>query len=433
MFVLLAVFIGLVAVIVALLAEELRPTAGHPERLVGPAARIWGRDLAQWRERNRFHIIFWGPPGAGKTTLARMLSEASGLHVRQLSAVRDGVREIRDAVESTPGGLLFIDEIHRLNKAQQDTLLPILENEEVWAIGATTESPSVALNPAILSRVRTIRVTEPSESDVGRVLKLGLDFLVGKSGLELEPERRKTIENLMTQVLAPRCEGDVRSALNLLESLFFAPNEEAMREILENSLRAFGAKEHYDWVSAMIKSMRGSDPDAALVYAIHSLDSGEDPLFILRRCVIFASEDVGNADPQALEVAVNAYRAVECVGLPEGAIPLAQCVTYLASTVKSNRSYKALHTVRDWLARVRQQGENLLEPPRELTRKGREHYKYPHDFPDAFVLYDYLPKALANIRRTEGPAYQPCERGFEGRIATRLASLWSRKSVQTRE
>lgn len=176
----------------------------------------------------------------------------------------------------------------------------------------------------------------------------------------------------------------------------------------------------------MIKSMRGSDPDAALFYAMTALDGGEDPLFILRRCIIFASEDVGNADPTALGVAVNAYQAMQAVGLPEGRIPMAQAVTYLASTVKSNRAYAAIDTVREWRTQVVDTvGQNALAPPRMLTIAGKNEYQYPHSFPQSFVKTEYLPEAVARLRQKEGAAYKPSENGMEARLRARLTSLWN--------
>jgi putative ATPase len=399
----------------------MRPSGSRPEHLIGRASRIWERELAQWRRSQPFHIVFWGPPGSGKTTLARMLAESTGLRSLQLSAVRDGVKEIREAAERLRGGLMFIDEIHRLSRSQQDVLLPILEESGVWVVGATTENPSVSLAPAILSRLRCIHVAPPAASDIHQCLLRGLAFLEAE-GHSSEPARRAHLESLVSSRLVKIAHGDVRFALNTLESLFHCATLEDEEEVLRNTLRAFTRKEHYDWVSAMIKSLRGSDPDAALFYAVMALDAGEDPLFILRRCVIFASEDVGNADPQALNIAVNAYQAMQSVGLPEGAIPLAQCVTYLGSTVKSNRAYCALKRVREWRKQAEERGE--IKPPRPLTRSGSEEYRYPHDAPGAFVEFEYLPDLISDIRRREGPAYLPGEFGLESKILGRLRALW---------
>lgn len=412
------------------LAERLRPSARAAERLVGPAAKIWQRDLKLWRNEHKHHIVFWGPPGSGKTTLANMLAESSGLQVTQLSAVRDGVKEIRAAVDNAPGEIVFIDEIHRLNKAQQDVLLPIMEKNMAWILGATTESPTVSLNPAILSRVRTIYVASPKADSVSVALLNGLKKLAEEHP-EKDTQHVTLIKNIAEDRLAKIAAGDVRLGLNLLESIFFCESPDDVEEVLKNIPRAFTAKKHYDWVSAMIKSLRGSSPDAALFYAMTALDSGEDPLFIFRRCVIFASEDVGNADPQALAIAVNGMRAFEAVGLPEGRIPLAQVVTYLASTVKSNKAYLAIETVRQWRTQaIEIDPQKSLAPPPELTRAGSEHYKYPHDFPNAFVKTRYLPETVAEIKKQTGPAYRPSDFGVEARLKERLQSLWDDKKQE---
>jgi putative ATPase len=414
----------------------MRPTAEHPERLVGAAAKLWNREFSTWRSENRFHAVLWGPPGSGKTTLARLLGESTGLRFTALSAVRDGVKDIRAAASSAPGQLLFIDEIHRLTKSQQDVLLPILEYAEAWVVGATTESPQVSLNPAILSRIRTLYVAPPTHADVARALQEGIKALENERQARgagpFPQERRQRLHDLANDAIPKAASGDVRFALNLLETLAGCEGSNAHEvaaqetEIFHNLHKAYTEKGHADFASAMIKSMRGSDPDAALYYAISALDEGEDPLFILRRCVIFASEDVGNADLNALQVAVNAYRAVECVGMPEGRIALAQAVTYLAGTVKSNRAYKAIEVVRDWKrqAEARVQDPSLLVPPKELRLAGKESYQYPHDFPGAFVAFEYLPPAVAAVRRAQGPAYLPSDVGVEKRLRERLASLW---------
>ena len=379
-----------------LLSERMRPTLKTLPSLVGSAKKIWERDFSQWLNEHKFHMILWGPPGCGKTTLARLLAEKCGLPFMSLSAVRDGVKEIRSAVENLSGGLLFIDEIHRLNKAQQDTLLPILEYSEAWVIGATTESPSTSLNPALLSRIRSIYVSPLKEVDINQSLQFALNFLKAENQIF----NYELLEHEVIPKITHMSGHDLRFSLNLLENIAHCKTEEERQEIYKNTLKSFTTKNHYEYISAMIKSMRGSHPDAALFYAMLMLDRGEDPLFILRRCIIFASEDIGNADPQALILATSAYKAVECVGMPEGRIPLAQCICYLASSLKSNKSYVAIDKVREWKNKAEEQGQSI-EPPIALTLKGKHLYKYPHDFENSFVHFQYLPESIAKIKSQE--------------------------------
>ena len=406
-----------------LLSERMRPTIQSLNYLVGSAQKIWSRDFQQWLHDHHFHMVLWGPPGCGKTTLARLLAEQCGLPFATLSAVRDGVKEIRQAVENNPKGLLFIDEIHRLNKAQQDTLLPVLEYSECWVIGATTEYPGTALNAALLSRLRNIYVSPLSQEDIEKSLHFALEFLK-RENAEFNYEQ---LEQEALPKIAKMSGHDLRFSLNLLENIAYCKTEEERNEIYKNTLKSFSNKNHYDYISAMIKSMRGSDPDAALFYAILMLDQGEDPLFIMRRCMIFASEDVGNADPQALILSTSAYQAVQAVGMPEGRIPLAQCVCYLASTIKSNKSYLAIDKVREWTLKTQQEGKSL-EPPTAITIKGKQHYKYPHNYENQFVEFDYLPESISALKKQEKkPAYLPNNQGQEKNFLERLGKLWRKK------
>jgi putative ATPase len=417
-----------------LLSERLRPTLKGQNDLLGSAKKIWERDLLQWKKSHKFHLILWGPPGSGKTTLAKLLGETSELPFIILSAVRDGVKEIRAATtQYLVPPLIFIDEIHRLNRSQQDSLLPILENSEAWIIGATTESPTTELCAPILSRMRCIYVSPLNESEIFEGLTHALNFLK-QNETNLFESKGKDFDEHLTNDILPKISkmsgGDLRFSLNLLENILHSKNEDEENEVFKNSLKFFSDKIHYDFISAMIKSMRGSDPDAALFYAITSLDKGEDPLFILRRCIIFASEDIGNADPQALTLATSAYKAVECVGMPEGRISLAQCITYLASTFKSNKSYIAIDKVRKWRLTAEEQGASL-QPPLELTIKGKDKYKYPHNFENSFVFTDYLPKAISKIKKQENTlAYLPSDYGVEFRLKSRLAELWNKNKIK---
>lgn len=405
-----------------LLSERMRPSLNSIEYLVGGAKKIWERDFKQWLFEHKFHMILWGPPGCGKTTLARLLAQQCGLPFSTLSAVRDGVREIRHAVENNPHGLLFIDEIHRLNKTQQDTLLPILEYSEIWVIGATTESPSTALSPALLSRIRNIYVSPLRQEDIQIALHHALHFLKSEN----HDFNYEKLEHEVIPKITHMSGHDLRFALNLFENIAHCKTDEEKQEIYNNTLKSFSNKNHYEYISAMIKSMRGSDPDAALFYAVLMLDRGEDPLFILRRCIIFASEDVGNADPQALILATSAYKAVECVGMPEGRIPLSQCVCYLAATLKSNKSYLAIDKVRQWRISAEEQGESI-EPPIALTLKGKNLYKYPHDYENNFVHFQYLPDSILKKKREEKkPAYLPTIEGQEKSFFERLSRLWKK-------
>lgn len=418
----------------ARLAETMRPTAAQPEQLCGPASQLWQRQLRIWRDHQKFHIVFWGPPGAGKTTLARMLAEASGLESVYLSAVQDGVSDIRQAVQKNPGGILFIDEIHRMSRSQQDVLLPILEHDQCWVVGATTESPQAVFAPALLSRLRLLQVGAPQGRDIEKALIQGMSRLSEgelSEGFSV-PVLLQAFEDHRPRIIKV-ASGDLRLAWNILESLAgcyaqVAEGPEREREcaaIFSNLQRSFTLGSHYDYVSAMIKSMRGSDPDAALYYAVAALDAGEDVVFLLRRCVIFASEDIGNADPQALGIAVHALHAAQAVGMPEARIPLAQAVTYLAATLKSNRSYRAIEMVRSWRETVvATEGQQGLVPPNPLILKGASEYRYPHDYPGGFVQEEYLPRAAARLRTNQGVAYSPNGEGVEARILDRLSKLW---------
>jgi putative ATPase len=372
--------------------------------------------------------IFWGPPGTGKTTLARVIAQTTRSHFVAFSAVLQGVKDIREVVAKAQQErnyygrrtLLFIDEIHRFNKAQQDALLPWVENGDIILIGATTENPSFEVNSALLSRSRVF-VLEPLTSDeIGKLIQRALNSAEG-----LGPQQI-TIDEKAVEFLADQAHGDARVALNTLEVAAATAAGKTIRysdvaAALQKAPLLYdkGAEEHYNVISAFIKSMRGSDPDAAIYWLARMIEAGEDPLFIARRMVIFASEDIGNADPRALQVAVAAQQAVHFVGLPEGRIPLAQAVTYLATSPKSNASYLAISEAQ---GEVRQSGAlsvplHLRNAPTGLMKDlgyGRD-YQYAHNHSDSLVAQKHLPDELTGTR-----FYRPKNSGYEKMILERL-------------
>ena len=391
-----------------------------------------GKFLANVLKTRRLpSVILWGPPGSGKTTLARLLADAVGGELVTLSAVTAGVKDIREQAERARnqrllGGplILFVDEIHRFNKAQQDALLPHVERGTLTLIGATTETPSFEVNSALLSRCRVLTLESLSDTDVGLIVDRALtdpDKGLGALELGLDRTARETIVDA--------AEGDARTALNALEvaadRAIAGGREIIVREDVEEAVQRRvvrydkAGEEHYKTVSAFIKSMRGSDPDAALYYMIRMLEGGEDPLFILRRMVIFASEDIGNADPQALVVAMAATEAFRFMGLPEGVLPMTQAATYLATAPKSNAvisSYgKARKDVLEFGSLPMPQ--HIVNAPTKLHKSlghGRG-YKYPHNFEGNFVVENYLPEELRGHRY-----YVPSDNGHEATIRDRL-------------
>lgn len=397
-----------------------------------------GKPLRIMFEKGEFpSMIFWGPPGVGKTTLAYLIAGAGNYEFTRISAVEAGVKEVRDIISNaqkllTRGRktLLFIDEIHRFNKSQQDALLHAVEKGIIKLIGATTENPSFEVNSALLSRSQVYRLKELEPEHIEKVISYVLKHDIVLSKLDIEIADWDFLNRIAG--------GDGRSALNALElAVMFASNENndkitVTSELLETAVQQKNLKydkkgeSHYDTISAFIKSMRGSDPDAAMIWLVKMLDSGEDPKFIARRMVIFASEDIGNADPRALEIAVSVFNAVNLIGMPECAINLAQGVTYLASASKSNSSYFALKNAQSELSNHDNAGVplHLRNAPTKLMKAEgyAKDYKYPHSFPGHFINENYFP-----ISWEQSVLYKPSNEGEEQSIRMRLKNLWSKR------
>lgn len=416
------------------LADRMRPQnleeyTGQ-DHLLGP-----GKPLRQAIESNRLHsMIFWGPPGTGKTTLARMLASHANAEFLSISAVLGGVKEIRAAVEKAQYArdvsgrptVLFVDEVHRFNKAQQDAFLPYVEDGTFTFIGATTENPSFELNNALLSRARVYVLRSLSVDAIRGIIDRALSDQT--RGID-KPMRMA--EELRDQ-LAEVADGDARRALNFLEIMADLAEDEISEELLNEVLqggapRRFdkGGEAFYDQISALHKSVRGSNPDAALYWFVRMIDGGCDPLYIGRRVVRMASEDIGNADPRAMGICLNAWDVQERLGSPEGELAIAQAIIYLACAPKSNAVYIAFNNA---MSDVKQHGSyevpiHLRNAPTKLMKElgyGKA-YRYAHDEPEAYAAgEDYFPEEMP-----ERNYYQPTPRGLEGKIGDKLAHLRS--------
>lgn len=421
------------------LAERMRPERLEDfygqQHLLAP-----GKALRSMIEADRLtSLIFWGPPGCGKTTLAHIIARETSSRFVFFSAIMAGIKEIREifktAEEHARQGMrtiLFVDEIHRFNKAQQDAFLPAVEKGLVTIIGATTENPSFEVIAPLLSRCRVLRLQQLQPDELTSLVRRALaDPVRGLGDLNL------TINDEAVAFLVEAAQGDGRKALNTLEVAAQLQSQgsggkgqeavitlEIMQEALQQKALLYdkGGEEHYNVISAFIKSVRGSDPDAALYWLARMLEAGEDPLFILRRIIILASEDIGNADPRALQMAVASLQAFQMVGMPEGRIILGQAVTYLATAPKSNASYLGIDAA---LAEVRTSGAlevplHIRNAPTKLMKDMGYHqgYQYAHDFAGGYVQQQYLPEKLQG--RT---FYDPKGHGYEKNIIERMAWL----------
>ncbi len=416
------------------LADRLRPQI--IDDFVGQEHLVGNDKILSLLSKSQkpFSMIFWGPPGSGKTTLARILAKSSNANIEEISAVSSGVKELRKIIEIAKSNLdigsitiLFIDEVHRFSKSQQDALLHAVEDGTIILIGATTENPSFEVIGPLLSRCRVLVLKPLSEKSLKLILNNAF-----KTDIILQKNQITLSDNIKTQLIQS-AGGDARKMLNALEisiSLLSGKGKitaSILNEALQKRTQLYDktGDYHYDTISAFIKSVRGSAPDAAIYWLATMLDGGEKPEFIARRLVILASEDVGNADPQGLSIATAGFQAVHMIGMPEAAITLAQVTTYLASAPKSNASYMALKKAQGL---IKNKGTasvpiHLRNAPTQLMKKldYGKNYEYPHDYPDHFIDVDYFPENI-----TES-FYIPTNLGYEKYISERLSKLWASK------
>ncbi len=420
------------------LAVRMRPTllSDHlgQEHLTGDGRFIH----SSWQQGRLYSLILWGPPGSGKTSLARLLASGENIRFFELSAVTGTVKDVREIIEKGKRQrelgfrtVLFLDEIHRFNKAQQDALLPAVENGSLILIGATTENPSFQVISPLLSRCRVLRLNALPADALNRILDRAVrqDILLSRYEIQLSDEDRS--------FLIESCGGDARKLLNTLDisvNMLISQNPGSGSLDLNRSVILTALQEkkllydrngdyHYDTISAFIKSVRGTDPDAAVYWLAVMLEGGEDPVFIARRLIILASEDIGNAEPFALTLAVSTLQAVQAIGMPEAMITLAQATSYLASAPKSNAAYMAIRAATQL---VREKGSqpvplHLRNAPTDLMKQHQYGlgYRYPHD-EGGFSHQNYLPESLeSNV-----PFYRPTPRGYEKFIRDRLKTLW---------
>lgn len=417
------------------LAERVRPK--NLEEFIGQE-HLLGKDKILYKLLNTgniFSMILWGPPGCGKTTLAKIIANKIDAEFHQISASSSGVREVREIIQIAEDNLkfgkrtiLFTDEIHRFNKAQQDSLLHSIENGVLILIGATTENPSFEIISPLLSRCKVLVLNKLSNDDLRKILHQAIT--------KDEILRKLKIKILDEDFLIDQSNGDARILLNILELAvgFFNQDDEIIitKEIISEVIQKKKVdydklgEEHYNLISAFIKSIRGSDPDAAVYYLARMLEGGEDPLFIARRMIILASEDIGNASPNALVLATSTFQACHFIGMPEDRIILSQCATFLASQPKSVASYLAIekaledvHNYPNYPVPL-----HLRNAPTKLMKDleyGKE-YKYAHNFNGHFILEDYLPDEIRNRQY-----YFPTDNGQEKFIKERLKTIWKNK------